>query len=231
MSRAQRLLDLMQLLRRHRYPVTGQQLAQTLNVSLRTLYRDIATLQGQGADISGEAGIGYQLKPGFTLPPMMFSEQEIEALVLGARWVSQKGDPALAQAANDMLAKVSAVLPASLRQELATTALLIGPGEPVPGDGEVFGQIRQAIRQQRKVSIHYTDNQGQQSQRTVWPFAMGFFDQCRVMLAWCELRQDYRHFRADRINGLATTDQHYSPSRHQLLALWRKSMGIEAPDY
>lgn len=188
MSRAQRLLDLIQLLRRHRYPVTGQQLAQTLNVSLRTLYRDIATLQGQGADISGEAGIGYQLKPGFTLPLMMFCEQEIEALVLGARWVSQKGDPALAQAANDMLAKVSAVLPASLRQELATAALLIGPGESVPGDGEMFGQIRQAIRQQRKVSIHYTDNQGQQSQRTVWPFAVGFFDQCRVMLAWCELR-------------------------------------------
>src|SRR5215472_5836791 len=118
MSRAERLLDLMQALRLRRRPVAGQALAAELGVSLRTLYRDIAALQAQGAWIEGEAGLGYVLRPGFMLPPLMFSEDEIAALVLGSRWVAERGDAELALAARHALAKIAAVLPADLRPEL-----------------------------------------------------------------------------------------------------------------
>lgn len=119
MSRTERLLELMQILRRHRYPVAGHALAQEMNISMRTLYRDIATLQQQGAEIVGEAGVGYVLRPGFMLPPMMFSQQEIEALVLGMRWVGRRGDSQLAEAAKNALVKIADVLPAALRDELS----------------------------------------------------------------------------------------------------------------
>src|SRR3982751_1213708 len=134
MSRAERLLGLMQILRRHRRPVSGATLARELDISIRTLYRDIASLQSQGAHIDGEPGMGYMLKPGFLLPPLMFSEEEIEALVLGSRWVADRGDPELAEAALNVLAKVGAVLPADLRHELDSSALLVGPGAPLEPD-------------------------------------------------------------------------------------------------
>src|SRR5258707_9367578 len=127
MSRAERLLDLIQILRRHRQPVSGQALADELDISLRTLYRDIASLQGQGAGIEGEAGVGYILKPGFMLPPLMFSEEEIEALVLGGRWVARRTDEPLGKAARNALAKIAAVLPDDLKRGLETSTLLIGP--------------------------------------------------------------------------------------------------------
>ncbi len=122
----------MQLLRRHQYPVAGAALADSLGVSLRTLYRDIATLQAQGADIEGAPGLGYVLKPGFMLPPLMFSEEEIEAIVLGSRWVARRTDGALADAAANALAKIAAVLPSDLRASLEASTLLIGPGDPLP---------------------------------------------------------------------------------------------------
>ncbi|MED5526575.1 MAG: YafY family protein [Pseudomonadota bacterium] len=227
MSRAARLLQLMQNLRRRRFPVSGQELAAELGVSLRTLYRDIAALQAQGADIEGEAGLGYSLKPGFTLPPMMLSAQEIEALVLGARWVSQRADPELAGAARDMLAKVSAVLPQRLRQELAATNLLIGPGPALPATQTDLGLLRQAIRRQHKLLIDYQDKDGAPSQRVVWPFAMGFFDHCRMLLAWCEARGAHRHFRVDRIQQLTALDERYPVSRQRLLRQWQQAEGID----
>src|SRR3954470_21559892 len=115
MSRAERLLELMQVLRRHRRPVSGAQLARELDISLRTLYRDIASLQTQGAHIDGEPGMGSVLRPGFMLPPLMFSEEGLEALLLSSRWVADRADPELAAAARSLLAKVGAVLPADLR--------------------------------------------------------------------------------------------------------------------
>src|ERR1700754_4300218 len=123
MSRAQRLLDLLQILRSHRYPVSGALLAGQLDISLRTLYRDIALLQQQGAHIEGEAGVGYVLRPGFLLPPLMFSEEEIQALVLGSRWVADRADSQLGQAARNALAKIAAVLPPELRNECDDGAL------------------------------------------------------------------------------------------------------------
>lgn len=222
MARSARLLDLLQLLRRHRQPLAGSVIAHELGISLRTLYRDIATLQAQGADIDGAPGLGYVLKPGFVLPPLMFSTEEVEALVLGSRWVSERGDPRLAAAAGDALAKIAAVLPAELRLELETSALLVAPGPPVAETGLHDAAIRQAIRQEHKLLLDYTDVAGKPSQRTVWPFALGYFDRVQVVVAWCELRRDMRHFRTDRIASLRDSGQRYPQRRQALLKRWRE---------
>lgn len=226
MSRSQRLLDLMQLLRRHRYPVTGAGLAAELGISLRTLYRDIATLQEQGAHIDGAPGLGYVLQPGFMLPPLMFSEDEIEALVLGSRWVAQRGDRRLGAAARDALAKIAAVLPPDLRDTLDASALLVGPGQPTVAEDGGLALIRQAIRSEHKLEIRYRDVGGAESVRTIWPFALGYFDRARVVVAWCELRQTFRHFRADRMIALADCGQRYPRRRQTLLKTWRETEGI-----
>ncbi|ETR77317.1 DNA-binding protein [Afipia sp. P52-10] len=225
MSRSARLLDLLQVLRRHRQPVSGQVLADELRISIRTLYRDIATLQAQGAHIDGEPGIGYVLRPGFMLPPLMFSEDELEALVLGSRWVAVRADTPLGLAARDALAKIAAVLPADLRESLDAN-LLIAPGESVVESVDV-SIIRRAIRFERKLGIHYRDVNGVCTQRIIWPFALGFFDRVRMVVAWCELREDFRHFRADRILSLEPGEERYARRRQALLQAWRESEGIE----
>jgi predicted DNA-binding transcriptional regulator YafY len=217
----------MQVLRRHRRPVSGAALARELRISIRTLYRDIGSLQAQGAHIDGEPGMGYVLKPGFMLPPLMFSEEEIEALVLGSRWVADRGDPELAEAALNVLAKVGAVLPADLRNELEGSTLLIGPPTaPSVGDAEL-PKIRRAIRAQRKMEIRYRDLKGEETARTVWPFALGFFERVRVLAAWCELRNGLRHFRTDRIVALTVSKSPYPRPRQVLLKEWRASQHIE----
>ena len=226
MSRAERLLDLIQILRRHRHPVSGHALAKELGVSIRTLYRDIVTLQAQGARIDGEPGLGYVLRPGFMLPPLMFSEDEIEALVLGSRWVADRGDSRLGAAARDALAKIAAVLPADLRDELDASTLLVGPGAPIAAGDAELASIRQAISAERKLDITYRDVQDAETKRLIWPFAVGFFDRARVVVAWCELRQGFRHFRTDRIAALVPTDIRYPKRRQALLREWRQAEGI-----
>lgn len=226
MSRSQRLLDLIQVLRRHRRPVAGATLADELGVSLRTLYRDIETLKAQGAHVDGEAGVGYVLRPGFMLPPLMFSEEEIEALVLGSRWVADRADGPLGAAARNALAKIGAVLPNDLKESLDTSNLLIGPGEPVAAGDAELPAIRAAIRTERKIDIAYADGKERATRRTVWPFALAFFDRVRIVVAWCELRRDYRHFRTDRIVMLKSTKQRYPRRRQAMLREWRAREGI-----
>jgi predicted DNA-binding transcriptional regulator YafY len=226
MSRAERLLALIQALRRHRRPVTGAALAEELGVSLRSIYRDIATLQGQGATIEGEAGVGYMLKPGFMLPPLMFSEEEIEAIVLGSRWVAERGDDGLSKAARNALAKILSVLPPDLRDEAELSSLLVGPGEPIAAGDRELPLIRTAIRKERKLAITYGDASDALTERTIWPFALGYFDKTRVVVGWCELRQGFRHFRTDRIRVLQWVENRYPRRRAQLLAEWRKAEGI-----
>lgn len=226
MSRAERLLDLLQILRSHRRPVSGSTLAGELGISIRTLYRDIASLQAQGADIEGEPGLGYVLRPGFTLPPLMFSVGEIEALVLGMRWVARRSDDDdLGKAADNALAKIAAVLPKDLRDEVEAATLLVGPRSAsvmaVP-----IATLRRAIRERRKLALRYVSAGEAPSERTVWPFGIGFFDSTRIVLAWCELRRDFRHFRVDRIAALTVLDDRYPRSRQALLAEWRVSQGI-----
>jgi predicted DNA-binding transcriptional regulator YafY len=229
MSRAARLLALMQALRRRRHPVSGAELAQELGISLRTLYRDIAELQAQGAEISGEAGVGYVLRPGFLLPPLMFAAEELEALMLGMRWVAERGDAALAQAARNALAKVAAVLPPDLRDSLAQTGLLVGPGDSLQATVDP-GLIRQAIREERRLALAYTDRDGEASRRVVRPVALGFFDRALLLVAWCELRQDFRHFRMDRMVSAELLPGRYPQRRAALLKQWRETEGIELSD-
>ena len=227
MSRTQRLFELIQILRRHRYPVTGKQLADELDVSLRTLYRDIATLQAQGASIEGEPGLGYVLRPGFMLPPLMFSEEEIEALVLGSRWVARRTDKKLRLAATNVLAKISAVLPEDLRYQLEFSGLLIGPVKTaIENDDEKEALIRHAIRREYKLQITYIDVKGDESERPIWPLALGFFEEIHVVVAWCELRLDFRHFRTDRIAKLTQLETRYPQRRQTLLKKWREINNI-----
>jgi predicted DNA-binding transcriptional regulator YafY len=163
------------------------------------------------------------------LPPLMFSEEEIEALVLGTQWVVDRADSRLALAARNALAKIAAVLPPELRQDMHDPALLIGPGEPIAAGDLELGEIRRAIRLERKLKIQYCDLKGQSTERMVWPFAIGFFDRTRVMVAYCELRKDIRHFRTDRITKLRVTDTTYPQRRQQLLKAWKEKQGISSP--
>ncbi|HUX37061.1 MAG TPA: YafY family protein [Rectinemataceae bacterium] len=226
MSRAERLLDLIQNLRRRRYAVSGGVLAKELGVSLRTLYRDIASLQAQGAPIEGEAGVGFVLRPGFTLPPLMFGAEEIEALVLGSRWVIERGDETLAKAARDALAKIGAVLPAPLKEVLETGTLIVPSQDRVPVDGKLMECVRRSIREETKISLRYRDATDELTQRIVWPFAIGFFDQVLMIVAYCELRKDFRHFRADRVESWEDLRIAYHRNHLELLREWRESRGI-----
>ncbi len=225
MPRADRLLALLDLLRRHRGPVSGAHLAGELGVSLRSLYRDIQSLRERGAEIEGEAGFGYVLKPGFLLPPLMFSREEIEALVLGSRFVVSRGDPGLAQSAARALAKIRAVLPPDLVIEAETSGLVVPPAGLPPAAFDL-GALREAIRRERKVTIAYEDAKSRSSQRTLWPFAIGYFNHVHMMAAWCETREDFRHFRIDRIVRLEVEDQRYPRRRAVLLKEWREREGI-----
>ena len=222
MSRAARLLDLMQILRRHRRPVTGAVLAAELGVSLRTLYRDIATLQAQGADVEGEPGLGYVLKPGFLLPPLMLSADEIEALALGSNWVAKHTDERLALAARDAMAKLSVVLPRDVAETLSNSGLLMVSQPSTMPVAVDLALVRHAIRAEHKLDIAYADAAGAATARTIWPMALAFFDHTRVIVAWCELREDFRSFRADRIDSLAATTFRYPRRRQILLNEWRE---------
>lgn len=229
MSRAERLLSLMELLRGRRVPVAGAELARELGISLRTLYRDIATLQGQGADIEGEAGLGYILRPGFTLPPLMFSADEIEALVLGSRWVARRAaDDRLGNAAKSALDRIAAVLPEPLRDIVDNATLLVADGELVPAVVD-FAMIRETIRTEHKLAITYRTAIGDETERVVWPFAIGFMDAVRIIVTWCELRQDLRSFRLDRIARAERLPERYPRRRAALLAEWLEREKIKRP--
>lgn len=222
MSRTERLFDLLQTLRSHRFPVAGSHLASELGISLRTLYRDIATLQGQGANIEGEPGLGYVLRPGFMLPPLMFTDEEIEALVLGSRWVSERADQQLSRAAKGALSKIASVLPDDLRTALDANSLMVGKREETKVEAIDLAQIRRAIRVERKLQIQYLDLKGNSSERTIWPVALGYFDRVRMLAGWCELRREFRHFRTDRISAALVMSERYPRRRQVLLKEWRE---------
>jgi predicted DNA-binding transcriptional regulator YafY len=229
MSRTGRLFQLMDALRGNRRPVTASALAEQLGVSERTIYRDIQTLAQLGAPVEGSAGVGYVLRSGFFLPPLMFDADELEALVLGARWVRHQGDAALSAAADRALAKIATATPRDLRDHMAETSLWVPVG-PQPAQPDPFVKpAREAIRRQCKLRIAYRDEQNAASERVVWPFALAFFQERRVMAAWCELRDAIRHFRVDRIVEAELSSERYPSPRHALLKQWRELHGI--PDH
>ena len=205
MRRADRLFQIIQILRRSSRPVTALEIARELEVSPRTVYRDVADLIGQRVPIRGEAGFGYILDDAFDMPPLMLTPDEIEAAVLGAQWVVGHGDPGLARAARDLIAKITSVVPERLRPFIAEPAIAApqfrAPSAGPAADGIDLGLTRAAIREGRKIRLCYRDQGGERSERVIWPVIVGFFEERRVLAAWCELREDFRHFRADRIES------------------------------
>ncbi|EPN9528952.1 helix-turn-helix transcriptional regulator [Cronobacter malonaticus] len=226
MTRTQRLLELLQLLRSHRYPVTAATLAERLDVSVRSIYRDIETLKMQGVEIEGSAGIGYILQSDYHLPPLMFDAHEVDALMLGLHWVMRHTDPQLEAAARNAVAKIHAILPENLAQHIRYPLLMVPP----PGNDcslRFLADIRQAIHLRRKLELVYTDKDGAASSRLVWPIALGFFDAVRMLACWCELRQAFRHFRIDRMQRVTVSEQLCPQSRYKLLKEWKNAEGIE----
>lgn len=219
--RADRLLQIIQIMRRHRKPVSGDVIARELEVSLRTIYRDIETLMIEGVPIRGEAGVGYVLGEGYDLPPLMFKADEIEAVVLGLNWVKRQGDDALVRAAEDAIAKVGVTLPKALKPVLFDAGLVVPPNFKKIGDNVDVEQIRRAIRENCKISFDYAREDGLPSSRTVWPLAIAYFDVVRLIIAWCELRKDFRAFRTDRISKLCATKEKYPPKRQALIKQWK----------
>ncbi len=226
MNRTERLFALMDALRRHRRPVTAASLADELAVSLRTIYRDVQVLIGLGAPIDGEAGLGYLLRPGFFLPPLMFSEDEIEALVLGIRWVARQSDTALRQAATNALAKIAAASPKDLRDTLADTGLWVPPLFERTDVGAHLKAVREAIRREHKLKIAYVAETGVPTERAIWPIAMAFYERRQTVAAWCELRNAFRHFRTDRITAISATGERYPTRRVELVKAWRREANL-----
>jgi predicted DNA-binding transcriptional regulator YafY len=215
MRRADRLFQIAQYLRGRRL-TTARQLADWLAVSERTIYRDIRDLSLSGVPVEGEAGIGYRIKAGFDLQPLMFSPDEIDALVIGMRMVQAWGGPQLAASAAAALAKVTLALPKEKREFVETTALF-APAFHIPAlHGERLEFIRQAIKQQHKLDVAYEDVESRPSCRLVWPLALYFFGGIWLIAAWCELRQDFRTFRLDRIKTLADAEPYPSQDGRRL---------------
>ncbi|MDE3116236.1 MAG: YafY family transcriptional regulator [Pseudomonadota bacterium] len=222
MRRADRLFRIIQILRRKRRPVTAEAIAEEVETSVRTIYRDIAQLMADRVPIRGEAGIGYVLDGGFDMPPLMLTADEIEAVMLGAQWVMGRGDPVLTRAAHDLVAKVGQVVPEHLRPLLHDPASVTPRLHAGEADAIDMARLRGAIRTQGKIALLYRDESGAETERVIWPIAVAYFETVRVIVGWCELREGFRHFRTDRIVRADFLEDRYKTSRARLRAAWKK---------
>jgi predicted DNA-binding transcriptional regulator YafY len=229
MRRADRLFQIIQVLRRTRKPLTADAIAAELETSKRTIYRDIATLIGQRVPIRGEAGMGYILEKGFDLPPLMLTPDEIEAAVLGAQWVAGHADPVLSRAAQDLIAKIADTVPERLRPFVLEPASRARPGWNREPDRIDMPRTRAHIHEGKKIALCYRDEHGRDSERTIWPIAIGYHEAVRLLAAWCELRKDFRSFRTDRVVDAVYLDEKYPERRDILKAKWRQSLAWEPP--
>jgi predicted DNA-binding transcriptional regulator YafY len=210
LRRADRLFDILRILRGAPRPVTAASIADELEVTVRTVYRDIATLQARRIPIEGAAGIGYVLRHGFDLPPLMFTADEAEAIAVGVRMLARTGDPGLQKAAESVLSKVTQVVPDPLREYLSATPVYVAKrGAPVPARRDLPTIIRQAIRERRKIRITYQDEGGCATRRVIQPFAVAYYVEATLVCAWCELRNDIRHFRTDRVVSADVLDEDF----------------------
>lgn len=209
MAKSQRLFDLVNLLRGRRTVITARALAEVLEVSERTIYRDIAALMGSGVQVEGEAGVGYRLRPGADLPPLMFEHDEMLALLLGLRLVTAQTDSELAAAATGAERRIRAILPDNLKRALEQLPYHVPVTAQSRALAELHGQLRGAALGRLKLEISYSDQHGVCSDRIIWPLAiLGWGDRWTV-LGFCELRQAYRNFRLDRIAGCITLDARF----------------------
>lgn len=218
MRRSDRLFDIIQALRTARGPVTAASLAEALEVAVRTVYRDIATLQSRRVPIEGAAGIGYVLRRGYDLPPLMFTAEELEAVAVGAELLRRTGDAALQEAAKRVLSKVVSVAPDG--DDARRSAFFVSDYGVVPSSVADLGLIRTAIRDQHKVRLDYRDEAGRRSLRTIWPLAVAYYVQVTLIAGWCEARRDYRHFWTDRIDGFSVLDEKFEDRDGELTKGW-----------
>lgn len=212
---------MLSVLRARRLPITASELGAELGISKRSVYRDIDTLRLLGAPLDGQAGMGYLLRDGFFLPQFAFTAEEMDALILGLGWVRQRGDPTMAKGSDSALAKIL-----SASGEANTFADALPPQFSAASvsertDPPLVQPLRVATRLQRKVTIDYADAQGRLTHRTLWPIAIVYFDDVRVLAAWCEHRSAFRHFRVDRIKAAQVSDERYPERRHSLFRRWR----------
>jgi predicted DNA-binding transcriptional regulator YafY len=219
--RADRLFQIIQILRGARQPLTAERIGAELEVSKRTVYRDIADLIGQRVPIRGEAGLGYMIDADFDMPPLMLTRDEIEAAVLGAQWVMARGDPVLAKAARDLVAKIATAVPDHLRPYVMEPASGTPPGSKVPPDGLDIARTREWIHSGRKIRVDYLDGDGAATtRRLIWPIRVGYLDTVRLLIAWCELRDDFRTFRTDRISAAEFLDERHGQRVATLWSRW-----------
>jgi predicted DNA-binding transcriptional regulator YafY len=225
MRRADRLFRIIQILRRKRRPIAAREIAGELETSLRTIYRDIAQLMIERVPIRGEAGVGYVLEGGFDMPPLMLTPDEIEAAMLGAQWVMSRADAGLARAASDLIAKIGQVVPEHLRPLLVEPTLGASPNfRTVPADTIDMARVRTAIRAQGKIALAYRDEQERDTRRVIWPIAISYWDAVRMIVAWCELRKGFRHFRTDRVTAAEFLEARYATPRAKLRSAWKAEM-------
>ncbi len=217
MRRAERLFQLLNLLRNRRTVMTARQMGEALDVSERTIYRDIQALSLSGVPIEGEAGVGYRLQRHFQLPPLMFDRDEVEALLLGARMIRAWGDKKMAGAAAAAMQKILAVLPEGLRdleEDPSIQVPTFGTHQQYTAYSDV---IRAAIRNKHIIRIDYRRADGEFSSRELFPLGLVFWGRTWTMIAWCELRKSYREFRLDRIESLEETVEHFETSETRSL--------------
>ena len=220
MRKAERLFEIIQILRLSRAPVTAARIAEQLEVGTRSVYRDIAALQAMRVPIEGGRGIGYVLRPGFELPPLMFAVEEIEAMVLALALLERTGDTGLKTAARHASRKIASAVPPPLRTPLeANTLYAWGTVTPEP-PGIDLAVVREAIRQERKLDVAYRDEQGRETRRTICPIALIYYAEAATMVAWCELRQAIRHFRTDRVEQSAVRDERFPGEGERLRRIW-----------
>jgi predicted DNA-binding transcriptional regulator YafY len=220
--RADRLFQIIQILRRTGRPVTADTLAKELEVSKRSVYRDVADLIGQRVPIQGEAGLGYILDSDFDMPPLMLTPDEVEAAVLGAQLVVQRGDPVLARAARDLIAKVATAVPERLRPFITEPTIGAPPAHVLGTDGLDIAKTRLRIRNGRKIKVRYRNQETQDSERIIWPVIIGYAETVRLLAAWCELRRRFRHFRTDRILSADFLEESYGYRPSDLRARWKR---------
>lgn len=220
MARSDRLFQIIQILRGAARPVTAAALAAEIEVSKRTVYRDVAALVGQRVPIAGEAGLGYVLAAGYDMPPLMLTRDELEAVALGAQWVAGRADPALARAARDVVAKIAAAVPSHLRPAVLEPSVGAKPPSAPPDARLDLSPVRAAIREGRKLRLRYRSAAGAETERTVRPVILGHADAHCMLIVWCELREAFRHLRADRIVAAAVLPERTGEAPGALRRRW-----------
>ena len=231
MRRTERLFQIIQMLRRYSRPVTGREIADELETSLRTVYRDMSELIAPRVPIRGEAGTGYVLDDGYDMPPLMLTADELEAAVLGAKWVATRGDVALKRGAEDLIAKLTVAVPKDLQPIIVDAGLQPVRFRRGPKDQFDASIIRRAIRGAMKVEIDYADEKGETTQRVIWPFLLAYSEDVSMICAWCELRNDFRNFRTDRVRSAELTDDRIPERISTLRYRWQKLREAENAAY